>query len=344
MHPPLADNATHLRELCARLGLGTPLADLQPVTGGLHHRMWRLRTGRGRFAIKQLSHDTDVDDPETRAHFNATEATAEAFAERSIPAVFARSVNREYLQILEGTGYLVHPWRDAAAVPLGRVSERHALEVARILARMHALALDSPLPRQHQYDIPLEENIEVLVEFARGFHIKLADTLQRALPSFREIARCQPDAIAVLDSCRVVSHGDTDQKNVLWDVDGGPWLIDWESARWLNPGYEALLQALNWSGITGQFSPKVFSAFLDTYVGAGGNINKQQLGAAYQCVRCDWLNWLMYNVGRCMDLEEPEQRAMGQQQVALALATLQHVMDRVPGLLGLPDALSLGEA
>jgi Ser/Thr protein kinase RdoA (MazF antagonist) len=344
MHTPLADNAAHLRELCARLRLGEPLEDLQPVTGGLHHRMWRLRTGDGRFAIKQLSHDTDLENPETRAHFNATEATAEAFAVQGIPAVFALGVNSEYLQVLDGIGYLVHPWRDASGVPLGRVSERHAVEVAGILARMHALALDSPLPRRQGYDIPLEDNIELLVDFAQGFHIKLADTLQRALPSFREIARSQPDAIAVLDSCRVVSHGDMDQKNILWDADGGPWLIDWESARWLNPGYEALLQALNWSGITGHFSPEVFSAFLNAYTQAGGDIDGHQLGAAYQCVRCDWLNWLMYNVGRCMDLEEPEQRATGQQQVALALATLQHVMDRVPGLLGLPDTLSVGEA
>ena len=52
----------------------------------------------------------------------------------------------------------------------------------------------------------------------------------------------------------------------------------------------------------------------------------------------------MYNVGRCMDMEEPRQRETGQQQVALALAALQHVTDRVPGLLGLPDALSVSEA
>ena len=325
MHQPLADNAIHLHELCTRLALGTPRQDLQPVSGGLHHRMWLLVTGEGRFAVKQLSPDTDLEDPQTRAHFNATEATAEAFATHGIPAVFARSANREYLQILDSTGYLVHPWREASSVPLGRVSERHAVEVAGILARMHALALDSPLPRQHGFDVSLEENIELLVDFAQGFHIKLAGTLQRALPSFREIARSQPDAIAVLDSYRVVSHGDMDQKNVLWDAGGGPWLIDWESARWLNPGYEALLQALNWSGITGHFSPEVFSAFLSAYTQAGGDIDKHQLGAAYQCVRCDWLNWLMYVVDRASIADSPIKRIRSADQFDLVFTTLQRL-------------------
>ena len=225
--------------------------------------MWRLQTAEGQFAVKQLAPDTDLDDPSVRHRFNASEAVAEAFAGHGVPAVFSRSAGGEYLQLLDGTGYLVHPWRDAAAVPLGRVSEQRALEVAGILARMHALALDGPLPHRHDHDVPLEENIELLVDFAQGFHIRLAGTLRRALPSFREIARRQAAAIRVLDRRRVISHGDLDQKNVLWDAGGDPWLIDWESARRLNPGYEALLQALNWSGITRHFSPALFSAFFE---------------------------------------------------------------------------------
>jgi thiamine kinase-like enzyme len=342
MHTPLADNPSHLRELCSRLNLGSPLPGLHPVSGGFHHRMWRLETPKGRFAVKQLAPDVDLHDKAAVEHFNATEATAEAFAALGIPAVYACRHDGDYLQVLDGVGYLVHPWRDARGLPISRVSERHALKVAEILARMHACDLKVSLPQEHSFDIPLEENIELLVDFAQGFHIELADTLRRALPSFREIARAQTDAIAILDRHRVVSHGDMDQKNVLWEGDDQAWLIDWESARRLNPGYEAVRQALNWSGIMGRFVPDVFSAFLDAYTQAGGRIERNQLGAAYQCVLGDWLNWLMYNVGRCMDMQEPEQRTAGQKQVALALATLQHVMDHVPGLLGIPDPLAVG--
>jgi aminoglycoside phosphotransferase (APT) family kinase protein len=190
----------------------------------------------------------------------------------------------------------------------------------------------------------LEKNIEVLVDFAEGYHIELADTLRRGLPAFRDIAQRQPESAAALEAHLVISHGDLDQKNVLWDDSDNPWLIDWECARWMNPTHEALMQALNWSGVVGEFSPAVFKAFIAAYRQAGGHIDNQHLGAAYQCVLGDWLNWLMYNVGRCMDADEPAQRDTGQKQVALSLAALQHVMDRVPGLLDLPDPLASGAA
>lgn len=177
--------------------------------------------------------------------------------------------------------------------------------------------------------------------FARGFHIELADTLQRAEPTFIEIATAQTAAIQQLQQRLVVSHGDLDQKNILWDAQGGAHLIDWESARRLNPTYEVLLQALNWSGITGHFSAPLFGEFVAAYERAGGRIDRERTVPAYQCVLGDWLNWLLYNVGRCLDLHEPQQRATGEKQVALALATLQHIMDRVPQMLGIPDPLAV---
>jgi Ser/Thr protein kinase RdoA (MazF antagonist) len=344
MHKPLSDNPDHVRELCERLHIGGPSADLPRVLGGLHHRMWRLETHLGSYAVKQLSPDTTLEEPATRDHYNASEAIAEAFGRRGIPTVFALNRDGEYLQILNDVGYLVHPWRNAAVLPLSKVSQRHALEVAGILARMHAQALEYPGLKEHEFDIPLEDNIRLLVDFAQDFHIELAVTLRRALPSFLEIANTQAQATLVLEQQLVISHGDLDQKNVLWDAQDNPGLIDWESARRLNPTYEALLQALNWSGIAARFSPDLFGSFMAAYEDAGGSIDPTSITAAYQCVLADWVNWLMYNVGRCLDVEDAEQRSIGQQQVAFVLATLQHIMDRVPGLLDIPDPLTTGVA
>jgi Ser/Thr protein kinase RdoA (MazF antagonist) len=342
MQTALADSPRQLRQLCRRLALGAPRGELAAVYGGLHHRMWRLDTTQGSYAIKQLSPDLDFSDPAARAHFDTTEAIAEAFGRRGIPAVFALSCDGEYLQILEGTGYLVHPWREATALPLSRVSRTHALQVAAILARMHALALDDPGLKQQDFSPPLEDNVAMLVDCAQGFHIEIAGTLRRALPALLEVARSQAQAIPLLEQQRVISHGDLDQKNVLWDAQGGPLLIDWESARLLNPTYETLRQALNWSGITSRFSAPLFREFLAAYEKASGHIDPACITAAYRCVLGDWVSWLMYNVGRCLDLEDPAQQLTGQRQVAFTMSTLQHIMDRVPGLLDIPDPLAAG--
>jgi len=41
-----------LSTICDAFAIGTPKGTPQPVTGGLLHRMWRLETNNGVFAVK----------------------------------------------------------------------------------------------------------------------------------------------------------------------------------------------------------------------------------------------------------------------------------------------------
>ena len=69
----------------------------------------------------------------------------------------------------------------------------------------------------------------------------------------------------------------------------------------------------------------------------GGVIEHDSVTASYHCILSDWVNWLMYNVGRCFDLEDADQRATGEKQIDYALSTLQRIMDHVPGLLSVSN-------
>jgi hypothetical protein len=44
---------------------------------------------------------------------------------------------------------------------------------------------------------------------------------------------------------------------------GNPILIDWESARKLNPAYEIVNASLDWSGITTDFDSKLFIKIIE---------------------------------------------------------------------------------
>jgi len=334
---PLSGNPGHLQHLCSQLALGIPAGRLSRVIGGFHHRVWRLDTDRGTYAVKQLSIDTDPTDPDALGHYNASEAIAEAFAVRGVPAIFALQSGAEYVQIIDGERYLVHPWINAVALDISDVSERHAFEVAGILARMHGMHLDFPGLKQHEFDVHPEENIVLLVDMARELDVQRSATLQRGLPSFLEIVNAQRSAIQILENHLVISHGDLDQKNVLWDAEGKPALIDWESARKLNPTHEILLEALNWSGIGSRFDSDLFGEIISAYKQAGGVIEHDSVTAAYHCILGDWLSWLMYNVGRCLDLEDADQRATGEKQIDFVLSTLQRIMDYVPDLLSVSN-------
>lgn len=340
----LADNRDHITQLSMQLDLGKPRDVVTPVYGGFHHRMWQLDTEAGSFAVKQLSPDTELSDPAVRAHFNSSEAAAAAFAAAGIPAIVALHCGENFLQILDASGYLVYPWTNAKARDKNAIAPEQAALVATIMANMHQAGVQvHGLPRA-QYDTHSEEKVAALVEWAVQRNVRDARELESRLPSMLEVVRLQNDATRTLGKHLVISHGDLDHKNVLWTDAGEPLLIDWESVRWLNPTYELILEALDWSGITGNFLPKAFADFLRSYRQAGGVIDGNAVDAAINCAFGDWLNWLMYNVGRAMDVSSPTEHSVGSEQVDLAFSTMLRMERQLPRLLAIAREQSSEEA
>jgi hypothetical protein len=334
---PLADNPGHAEALCARLDLGGVAGAPGRVHGGFHHRMWRLATGRGCFAIKQLAPDIDLNDAGMRDKYNLAETVAETFAARGVGAIAALRNEDAYLQVIDGTGYLVYPWSDGSALEKNAVSERHALQVARVLAQLHRADIAVPgLPAPEPEGLS-QQQVRELVRRAAERNAGFAGALADRLPVILEILAAYNASYPVLQERLVISHGDLDQKNVLWDASGNPLLIDWESAHRLNPTYEVLLEALDWSGVTSAFDRALFAKVIAAYRRAGGVIEGEHVAAGFHCILGDWLEWLMYNVGRVVYLEEADQRSLGAAQVDYVLPTILR-MHRL-----LPDLLSLAE-
>ena len=284
--------------------------------------------------MKQLSADADFGHSDTIDHYNMSEAVAEAFFNHGIAAVFALKSGANYLQIIENVGYLVHPWSCAVALNLSQISEQHALKIARLLAKMHRADIVDPGLSEPQFDLHPEDRIIELVYGAEECNLQIAQALKEELPTFLAIAEAQKEAVWILAKHVVISHGDLNQKNVLWDAGGNPSLIDWESARKLSPTYEIVNEALDWSGITSQLDHGLFEKIILAYKQAGGVIEYDSIQASFDCILGDWVNWLMYNVGRCIYLDE-EERTIGKKQVYIALPTILQLNRELPGLLSM---------
>lgn len=322
MTTALSDNPDHIHQLSELLDLGKPGDDLCQVPGGFHHRMWRLNTSDGSFAVKQLADDLDMQDAATVERINATEITAREFAEHGVPALYSLGNARQHVQVLDGVGYLVYPWTEAMACKKNGIETKHTHTVAGILARMHRSdigvpeLLDSPA-------MPLTaERVTDLVQLACQRNVPESQLLEARLADLLEIVALQAPALAVLQQDQVISHGDLDHKNVLWTAAGEPLVIDWESARRLNPTYELLLEALDWGGITANFKTRPFVNFLEAYLGAGGRIVAAEIPAVADAIQATWVEWLLFNVGRAVGLYDAHQRAVGLLQVDLSVSTL----------------------
>ena len=318
----LSDNPVHIDGLCSLLELGVHQGTLSRVPGGFHHSMWRLETQRGCFAVKQLADDMDMNDMATVAQLNATEVTACEFSRHEIPALYSLHVDRQHLQLLDGVGYLVYPWTTATACHRNGIEEHHAVTVASTLAHMHRSDIDVPeLGDVPAFPVTAERVID-LVQLARARNVRYSHILEDRLDDLLRIVALHAPALERLEEYQVVSHGDLDHKNVLWDEAGEPLLIDWESARRLNPTYELLLEALDWGGITAHFDARPFTTILRAYVDAGGLIAEEMIPAASDAIQGAWVSWLLYNVGRAVGLKDIRQRAIGSSQVDLVLSAL----------------------
>ena len=335
MSKALSDNSEHIERLCSLFDLGAPREKPSRVAGGFHHCMWRLETQGGCFAVKQLADDMDMNDAATVAQINATEVTACEFSRHEVPALHSLHVDRQHLHLLDGIGYLVYPWTNASACHRNGIKERHAITVAQMLAHMHRSDIDVPeLGDVPAFPVTAERVID-LVQLARQRNVRYSDILEDRLEDLLRIVALHGPALQRLEEHQVISHGDLDHKNILWDEAGEPLVIDWESARRLNPTYELLLEALDWGGITANFDARPFTTILQAYVDAGGVIEAEMIPAVSDAIQGAWVSWLLYNVGRAVGLKDLRQRAIGSGQVDLVLSALLRMekqKDRLTGI------------
>ncbi|NND67092.1 MAG: phosphotransferase [Halioglobus sp.] len=329
---PLAENAAHLDRLCELFDLCQPRGELRRVAGGFHHVMWRLATRSGCFAIKQFADDVNFGDPATVARLNATEVAAAEFARLGIPALASLAHADRHLQVFDGVGYLVFPWTDSRARSRNAIAQYHSATVAGILARMHRAQIQvTGLAEPTTWPLTAQR-LNDLLALAQQHNVREVIYMLDRMDDILAVVQRQQSALSVLARRETVSHGDLDHKNVLWSASGQPLLIDWESARPINPTYELLLEALDWSGITAHFDHGPFQHFLSAYVQAGGDIAAEYISAAFDAILGAWINWMLFNVGRAAGVEDLRQRAIGTEQIDVAVSALLRLEKHIPRL------------
>ncbi|WP_045096279.1 phosphotransferase [Legionella fallonii] len=318
-----------IESICSYFKLGTPIKPPTRIYGGLLNIMWRVETDKNIYAVKQLSRDINLSDNHIIENYNLTEHIASQFIQKGIPAVCAMEQAGSYLFIIDDVGFLVYPWVVAKAQHKDTVSESQALQIAVILARLHEINLQVPEILEPEYDIHTNDNLIALTQRAEEYRSSFSMLLNKHLADLLSANTAYHQAVPVLKKHSVVSHGDLDQKNVLWDKANNPILIDWESARKLNPTYEIINGSLDWSGITTQFNPELFNKMIQAYKNAGGIINKSDFEASFYGVLGNWINWFAYNIKRSCNPLDSEQRLMGIGQVTQVIPTILRINDLI---------------
>ena len=323
----------HLLEVCKAFDLGAPISDPTRVHGGLLHRMWKVETSAGCFAVKQLSSDINLQNEVINSNYELTEEIAKRFAEQGIPAINALKSHGKHLLEVEGAYFLVYPWVNGKAIDAKIISETHALKIAAMLVKMHQINLAVPKPKDVMALPYTTERLLETLKKSEACHCPFAADLRAHEKALIAINDAYNSSVEPLKAHQVMTHGDLDQKNVLWDEQQEPILIDWEAATFVNPMYDLINVAFNWSGIiTEQFDQALFVKMIEAYKNAGGVIDQNILPAAFDGA-CSWLHWLAYNVERACVAAASEQKTIGIAQVKQTLSALLRMRKVTRGLL-----------
>ncbi len=291
-----------LAELMMRCGLGTALFSVSSVSGGFLHRMYKVTTDCGAYAVKHLNEEI-MSRPDAHDNFARAEKIERLLEKKDIPIVPALTFDGKKMQKAGGSYFYIFPWVQGHITDWNHISEDMCYKAGNILGKIHAVE-----PENMEYQAPKVSHIDwhgyVLraKEEKSGLAELLAENEELFLYAEKELKKAR----SLLPKIQRISDEDMDPKNVMWTGEK-PWVIDLECLDYGNPISHALELALGWSGvITYDIRAERITAFFDGYLKAydnGFRAYSDVFGVAYT-----WVEWLEYNIqralGACTDEEE----------------------------------------
>ncbi len=323
-------------KLVQSLGLGELQKEPAEVKGGLLHKMYRVTTSKGEYAVKVLNGEI-MKRPTALRNTENSEKIATAFKD-ILPVVAALELQGKQIHELDGSYYMVFPWVEGRSVFPGEINETHCGAMGDILGRMHRadIAIDGVEPEaggaeafpwdaylqtakeQKEHRIQESQSIDWLAQY------------EKVISDIKEWNQAACDAQETLAQTKVLSHRDLDPKNVMWNG-AEPLIIDWEAAGYINP-YQEFLEVLNYWADDG--AGGLVRSYFDTLTDAYGkhmSLEDVPWDAVFAGSFSGMLGWLDYNLKRALGIEASgeEEIRLGEEQVVGTIGALYAYCDKV---------------
>lgn len=287
--------------LCRQLNLGALTEEPMQLHGGLMHKMYRIATEGGVYAVKCLNPHV-MARADAAANFAAAEEIERKLERTDLPLLPALTIGGRKMQESDGAYCYIFPYFDGKALTDEAITPEHCAIVGGLLAKLHAVERKSEAAEREKTDFDWD-----------GFGLSKEDKI--LLQQAQNAANA-----ATLPPLLTVCHNDMDPKNVLWNGIECR-IIDLECLGYGSPYLELLETALCWAGYeSGEVDIDRFAAFVGAYAKAGGDLGADW--AAVYAANAGRLAWLHYNLLRASGSEGEENRELGKTEVAKTLTCI----------------------
>lgn len=311
-------------KLCSIIGLGEMCVIPKALSGGLLHKMFAVETNCGEYAIKALN---PVIMKRAKAMMNIVDSENIAdIAAKSITAIPANKYNGRAVQDVDGQYYLIYDYIEGISLKYSEIIPAHCTKMGQLLAELHNIDFSS-LGLVDDYS-SIETLVEWNVYLNQGIETAApwVDILRENVDKLNRWNRQVIDSTKRLSSGTVISHGDLEPKNVIWNS-SMPYVIDWEAAGFIHPAFDLVETAMYWAN-EGQeiINKQKFVAFINAYNTHKGKnpIRKSDLEYALQKSFSGKLHWLEYSLKRSLRIEctDEADQQIGTKHVLGTIASL----------------------
>lgn len=316
-----------LQKFCLENNLGNVI-NISKLSGGLMHKMFKVETDKGTFAIKILNPEV-MSRNDAYNNFVISETISNLAKDNGIIVSSALPINGNYLTKYNDKYYMVFNFINGKTLRDEETTIEHCKKIGKILSQIHSLEYrdlgleNKKINYKRLYDWefyitnPNFYNMSYKEEYLKNYK-KYNSLLKRANERFNE---------SNIETS--ICHNDMDPKNVMWDG-LTPIIIDWESASLSNPYRELLEDALCWSGfLSGNFNEEKFKTVIAEYIK-----NKPIEHQRYNTI-CGNLvgrfGWLKYNLERSLEIcsDDPEERKLAENEVSKTIDEINRYVELI---------------
>lgn len=318
-------------KLCNVLQLGEIIGVPEAISGGLLHKMYRIETNLGKFAIKALNPQIMIRPMALQNYINSERIAN--IAVDNVPALPAKQFNNTSLQKIDDQYFLVFDWIEGRSLKPNEINKTHCEKVGEIVAGIHMTDFSKlGIPSNVSNRVQLTDWNQY-VQQGQKLNAVWVNLLRENLDQLYEWNSQANNASELLLSNMVISHGDMDSKNVMWHQDS-PVIIDWEAAGYINPMKDLTDTAIYWSeNETGAMDKERFLAVIGGYKKRCGTLHANWK-AVLENGFLGKLGWLEYSLKRSLWIEcsDENEQQMGTEQVMGTIHAIINYADKISEL------------
>lgn len=204
-----------IEKLIKKENLGTMVKSITKVNGGLSHRMHKVVTDKGIYAIKELNSGV-MKRQEAYSNFAFSEQVTDIAKENGITAIGTIKLkNNDIMRKINNRYFMVFAWIEGKTLKAEEITEKHCEIIGETLAKIHNIDF-SKIEDNERKKINIEQfDWNKYLELAKKENKDYFNILEQNIEILYELNKKANEAIKCVNENLIISHTDLDRKNVM---------------------------------------------------------------------------------------------------------------------------------